>query len=251
MKRLMSNILYSFAVIIIVLLIWYIASIIIDVELILPTPYIAFKNIGFFLGSGDFWVSLGWTYLRCIESFLLAFCIALVCAVLAYLSPTVEKLLNPFMGIVRAIPTMAIILILIIILRPHNTPIVVAGIVICPVLYQSFLTSLKTIDDKLVEMVEVYRVPKSKQIFHFYIPSVLPSVFSHCASGFSLNIKLIIAAEALAQTGNSIGKMMQFAKINIEIEKLFALAIIAIVISLISEALVRLLQRVVCSYDRA
>lgn len=251
MKRFITNSLYSFTVIIIVLIIWYIASILIDVDLILPTPYVAFSNIGHYLISKEFWVSFGWTYLRCIEGFVLSFCIAMVLAIVAYSSQTLEKLLNPFMGIVRAIPTMAILLILIIILRPSQTPIIVAGIVICPILYQSFLASLKGIDEKLIEMVEVYKVPKSKQILKFYIPSVLPSVFSHCVSGFSLTIKLIIAAEALAQTAKSIGKMMQFAKVNIEIEKLFALTIIAIAISLISEAMIRFIQRVVCKDDRA
>ncbi|MDE5566474.1 MAG: ABC transporter permease subunit [Anaeroplasmataceae bacterium] len=249
MKKLFNSILYSLAVILIVLLVWYFASLIINVELILPTPYIAFKNIGTYLISGEFWISLGWTYLRCIESFLIAFVIALLLAVLAYLFPTVEKLASPFMAIVRAIPTMAILLILIISLRPYQTPIVVAGIVICPTLFQSFLSSFKSIDLQLVEMVEVYLVPKSKQILKFYIPSILPGIFSNSASSFSLNIKLIIAAEALAQTSKSIGKMMQYAKINIEIEKLFALAIIAIVISILSEALIRLVQRLVLKND--
>lgn len=250
MKRFITNMLYSITVIIIVLIIWYIASICIDVELILPTPYVAFSNVGSYLASKEFWVSFGWTYLRCIEGFILSFCIAMIFAILAYMSNTLERLLNPFMGIIRAVPTMAVLLILIIILRPNQTPIVVAGIVICPILYQSFLASLKGIDPNLIEMVEVYKVPKSKQIFQFYMPSVLPAVFSHSVSGFSLTIKLIIAAEALAQTANSIGKMMQFAKVNIEIEKLFALTIIAIAISLISEAIVRLVQRLVCVDDR-
>ncbi len=155
------------------------------------------------------------------------------------------------MAFIRAIPTMAIILILIISIAPEGTPIVVAGIVICPTLYQSFLTSLKQIDQKLVEMTNIYHVSKKNQIFKFYIPTVLPGILENSATGFSLNIKLIIAAEAMAQTRNSIGKLMQYAKISIEIEKLFALTIIAVILSVISEALIKLFKRVVCRYDSA
>ncbi len=251
MKKWFMNLLYPLTVVIIVLFIWFIASLIIDVELILPTPGTAFQNLGAYLADSAFWVSFGWTYLRCIESFLLAFGIALICSLLAYMVPITEKFINSFMGIIRAIPTMAIILILIITLRPNQTPIVVACIVICPTLYQSFLSGFKQIDTRLVEMVEVYQVPKTKQITHFYIPVMLPVILENSASGFSLNIKLIIAAEALAQTSKSIGKMMQYAKINIEMEKLFALTIIAVIISVLNEALIRLIQRMVIRYDRA
>ncbi len=251
MKKLLFNSIYPIAVILMVLVIWYFACWWIDVELILPTPAQAFIHIGAYLKDISFWVSLGWTYLRCIESFLIAFLIALRMAVLAYSKKEAEKFINPFMAFIRAIPTMAIILILIISIAPEGTPIVVAGIVICPTLYQSFLTSLKQIDQKLVEMTNIYHVSKKNQIFKFYIPTVLPGILENSATGFSLNIKLIIAAEAMAQTRNSIGKLMQYAKISIEIEKLFALTIIAVILSVISEALIKLFKRVVCRYDSA
>lgn len=251
MKKLLFNSIYPIAVILMVLLIWYFACWWIDVELILPTPAQAFIHIGAYLKDISFWVSLGWTYLRCIESFLIAFLIALGLAVLAYSKKEAEKFINPFMAFIRAIPTMAIILILIISIAPEGTPIVVAGIVICPTLYQSFLTSLKQIDQKLVEMANIYHVSKKNQIFKFYIPTVLPGILENSATGFSLNIKLIIAAEAMAQTRNSIGKLMQYAKISIEIEKLFALTILAVILSVISEALIKLFKRVVCRYDSA
>ncbi len=251
MKKLLFNSIYPIAVILMVLVIWYFACWWIDVELILPTPAQAFIHIGAYLKDISFWVSLGWTYLRCIESFLIAFLIALGLAVLAYSKKEAEKFINPFMAFIRAIPTMAIILILIISIAPEGTPIVVAGIVICPTLYQSFLTSLKQIDQKLVEMTNIYHVSKKNQIFKFYIPTVLPGILENSATGFSLNIKLIIAAEAMAQTRNSIGKLMQYAKISIEIEKLFALTIIAVILSVISEALIKLFKRVVCRYDSA
>lgn len=249
MKKWLFNLLYPITIVIIVLLFWYIASIIIDVELILPTPLSAIEKIKDLLISSDFWVSFGWTYLRCIESFIIAFVLALFLSVLAYVSQSFERFMNPLMSIVRAVPTMAIILILIISIRPFHTPIVVASIVICPTLYQSFLTGFKGIDQRLVEMVEVYQVPKSKQITHFYIPCMLPVIIPNSATSFSLNIKLVIAAEALAQTGNSIGKLMQFAKVNIEIDRLFALAILAVIISMISEAIIKGIGRLVIHHD--
>ncbi|MDE7161211.1 MAG: ABC transporter permease subunit [Anaeroplasmataceae bacterium] len=249
MKKLLVNLIYPLVVILVILFIWYLACMWINVDLILPSPAQAFIHLGEYLREKEFWVSLGWTYLRSIEGFLIAFGIALVCSVLAYAFAEVEKFMNPFMAIVRAIPTMAILLILIIVIHPSQTPLVVAGIVICPTLYQAFLSGFHQIDKKLIEMVNAYHVSKKDQIFKFYIPSMKPVILEHTATTFSLNIKLVIAAEALAQTRNSIGKLMQFAKINIEIEKLFALTIIAVILSLISEAAIHALKKVMCSYD--
>lgn len=246
MKKLLVNLIYPLAVILLILLIWYIACWWIGVDLILPTPSQAFLNLGNLIKDSTFWVSLGWTYLRCIEGFLIAFGIALVCSVTAYAFKEVEKFFNPFMAIIRAVPTMAIILILIIMISPSQTPIVIAGIVICPTLYQAFLSGFHQIDKKLIEMANVYQVSKRTQILKLYIPSMKSVILDNTSTAFSLNIKLVIAAEALAQTRNSIGKLMQFAKVNLEVEKLFALTIVAILLSMLSEAILHLLKKVIC-----
>lgn len=248
MKKLLVNLIYSLAVILFVLLIWYIACWWINVDLILPTPYQAFYNLWRYFESQEFWVSLGYTYLRCIIGFIIAFLLAILFSCLAYAFRTFEKVINPFMAIIRAIPTMAIILILIIIISPKLTPIIVAGIVICPTLYQAFLSGFKQIDNKLIEMANLYNVKKINQIKKLYIPLMKPIIIDNSASAYSLNIKLVIAAEALALTRNSIGKLMQFAKVNLEVERLFALTIIAVMLSYISEAIMSLLKRVLC-YD--
>ncbi len=249
MKKLLGNLIYPLVVFLLVLLVWYIASLWISLDLILPTPLQSFISLGEVLKERDFWISLGWTYLRSIEGFLIAVILALGCSILSYSFKEVSKFINPFMGFIRAIPTMAILLILIIVVSPSQTPIIVAGIVICPTLYQAFLTGFQQIDRKLIDMATVYRVPKKKQIISFYIPYLTPIMLDHVATAFSLNIKLVIAAEALAQTRQSIGKLMQYAKVNLDMGRLFALTIVAVGISLVSEALIHLLRKVVCKYD--
>lgn len=243
MKKALENILYPVFVILVILFIWQITAWVIDVELILPRPLEAFSNVWNYLKASEFWISLGWTFLRCIESFLLSFILALIFAILSYINKTMEKLLSPLISLVRAIPTMAIILILVISISPHIAPVVISCIVILPTLYQFFLTGFKEIDTELIEMVTVYKVPRSKQIFKFYIPSVLPAILTNSIAGFSLNIKLVIAAEALAQTRNSIGRLMQYAKVSLEMEKLFALTVIAVFLSLFSEFILKILTK--------
>ncbi|MDE6947798.1 MAG: ABC transporter permease subunit [Anaeroplasmataceae bacterium] len=248
MKQMILNLLYPLFVLLLVLLIWQIAAWSIDVDLILPTPLAAFQNLKEYLEDSKFWISVGWTLLRCLESFFFAFIVALACSLLAYLNKTCEKLFNPFMAFIRAIPTMAIILILVISISPSQAPVIIAFIVICPTLYQTFLESFKSIDTTLIEMIHLYQVPKKKQIFKFYIPSILPMILNNSATGFSLNMKLVIAAEALALTRNSIGNLMQSSKVSLEVENLFALTIIAVLLGIICELAIKFLAKRVCKY---
>lgn len=243
MKKWLINLAYPVFVAIAIIFIWYITSVIINVDIILPSPFEAFRNIFNYLVDLDFWVSVGYTLSRCLISFFVSFFTALILAILAFKYYYFKKIIDPLMSFIRAVPTMSIILILIIVFSPNTAPIIVSFIVICPTLYQNFYASINEVDIKIIEMVNFYKVPIKRQILKFYVPTLFPSIVLNSSSGFSLNFKLVIAAEALAQCFNSIGNLMQYAKINIEIEKLFALTIICVIFSFIFEFLIKLLLR--------
>ena len=73
-------------------------------------------------------------------------------------------------------------------------------------------------------------------------------ILNNSATGFSLNMKLVIAAEALALTRNSIGNLMQSSKVSLEVENLFALTIIAVLLGIICELAIKFLAKRVCKY---
>lgn len=249
MKKGIFNLFYPLFVILLVLLIWWIAALIIDVDLILPSPTEAFVNLFDYLKSFDFWKAIAGTILRSVESFCIAFIIAISLSLAAYFNKTIKKLITPLMAIVRSIPTMSIILILIIWFSPSIAPLVVAIIVICPTLYSSFLSGFLQIDLQIIEMANFYKVSKKRKIMKLFLPNMAPVLFETSASGISLNIKLIIAAEALAQTSQSIGKLMQYAKIAIETEKLFALTIAAVILSTLFEGVIRFIGKKVVRWQ--
>lgn len=243
MKRIVRNLCYPLFVVLVILLIWWIAALVINVDLILPTPTVAIHNLFIYIGQQDFWLALSGTFLRGIVSFIISFLTAILFAFGAFLSPTLKKIIQPFMSIVRSIPTMSVILILIIWLSPKTAPLVVAIIVICPTIYSSLLAGFEEIDVQLIEMAAVYNVSRGDKIKKLYLPNIAPTMFETSASGLGLNIKLVIAAEALTQTSDSIGKLMQYAKISLEIEKLFALTIAAVLLSTACEFIIRLIAR--------
>ena len=240
-KKTLINLIFPVGVVAVVFLIWQIAAELINVTLILPTPAQALNQFLVYIKSEDFYINLGYTFLRSLYGFLLSFTIAALLTLLSVFS-FARKIISSIMAVIRAIPTMSIILILVIIFSPDSAPVAVALIVICPTLYSQFCAAIDGIDKKLLEMSKIYKVGIKNKIFKLYLPNMAEGVLEGCANGISLNIKLVIAAEALALPVKSIGKMMWYTKTLLEVEKLFALTIAAVILSVLAESVVRLLK---------
>lgn len=228
-----------------IFLVWWIAALAIDASLILPSPSESLRAFFAYFREASFWRAIGNTMWRSLYSFVFSFVAAIVLALLAKRYRYARKLIDPFVAFIRSVPTMSVILILIIWLNPKIAPAVVAIIVIFPTLYSSFVAAVEAVDPKLVAMSAVYHVSKKDRIIKLYLPNMTPGLFEGSASGFSLNIKLVIAAEALAHTTASIGSMMNFSQALLETQELFALTIAAVLLSVLCEWAIRLVAKAV------
>ena len=93
-------------------------------------------------------------------------------------------------------------------------------------------------DPELVEMAKLYKLRPADKLTGVYIPSVFPAVADGARSAVSLCVKVVIAAEVLAQTKGSIGVEMQAASVMFEIARLMAWTVVAIVMSFVFEGVV-------------
>ncbi len=237
--------------VVILIAVWYIAAIIQNSRLILPTPLDTLKEMFNVFADGRFYRSLAGSLVRTVVSFSIAFVLAIILALLANASKVFERLFYPIIVIVRATPTMSVIFLCIISFSSKVTPMIVATAVIFPTMYSSVLTAIKSCDKSLIEMSDVYKVPTIMRIRKLYLPYVSDKVFSDAVSAISLNVKLIVAAEAIAQTSQSIGVLMQIAKLNLETASLFAYTVAAVVLSVILETVLKLIRKIVRRLSRA
>lgn len=250
MKKQIFGLIYPILTLASILLIWWIAALIMNIEIILPDPWVTFQAFFALLGKPEFWTALLGTLLRSLIVFVLSFVLAVGAALLARLSDPARRLLEPLVTFLRAVPTMAVILLLLIWTSASITPVIVAMLVIFPTLYSAMFAAFSGVDPDLIEMSRVYRVPQRLRIRKLYLPAVLPSLFESFASGFSLNLKLVVAAEALSQTARSIGAMMQTFKGNLNIAELLALTVTTVLISFLCEFLIRRLGKLCTPWTR-
>lgn len=235
-KNFLLNILYPTLAFLIILSVWFIIAAAIDKKLILPSPTEAIRELGYYLSSKQFYYNFLMTLLRSFLSFLISFVLAAILSVLSAISDILRRMIRPVIAVIRSVPTMAVILLVIIWTNSNFAPVVVALLVILPTLYSGFYSGIMGVDEKLIEMSNLYNVPIWSQITKMYLPCALPTVIETSASALSLTIKLVIAAEVLSQTRDSIGVMMQQSQMYFETGKLIALTLCAVIVSVAIES---------------
>jgi NitT/TauT family transport system permease protein len=239
MKKHLLNLMYPIFVLLFILLIWTIYAYTKKIELICPTPKNVFKEILNYISEKNFYIDLKNTLIRATISFILSFIIAFAMAILSKMNNVIRKLCFPFLGFIRGLPTMSILLILAYSTSAEERPIIVSLIVLLPLLYSTILGALDTVSNDIIEMASIYHIKKKDIIFKIYSKEIAKPLIEGMASSASFNLKLIISAEAISYTLYSLGKEMSVEKINYETSRLFALTIIVVLLGLLIEMLIR------------
>ncbi len=229
------NFILPFLTIFALLVIWSVASSAVGSEYILPNIGQTLKALFELLKSKEFYVSFAMTFLRSIIAFAISFALAFILAFLKSRRPIFGKIIDPVISILRALPTIAIILLLLFWTSSKIAPIIVTMLVVLPTSYTHLSSAFDGIEKGSVEAGKVDGA-NDKQLFSFIeFPQIAPAFYQAIGSGISLNFKLMVAAEVLAQTAKSIGYLLNVSKVYFEIAQMMALVLVSVAVGMIIE----------------
>lgn len=238
-----SNIIYPLISLSLLIGIWAIFATAVGIEIIVPSLKSTFASLGQILGSAKFYSAALNTLLRAIIAFALAMVSAVILSILSAFFPIIYKLLSPLIATMRAVPTMSIILLTVVWMKPETSPILIAYIIIFPLMYSGIYSAVTSVDKDLIDMSKAYKVSNKDMVKALYLPSIAPSFFDISKANISLTVKLIISAEIIAQTRFSLGILMQISRSQLETAQLLAYTILAIIMSYLLELIVGLIKR--------
>lgn len=222
---------------------WFIAQKTVKNEYLIPSfsqTIIAFFAL---LKEGFFWQSLSKTLLKVLLSFAISFVLGLIFAGVCKVFNWSKPFFKPILSVIRTLPTMAILVLILIYTNRTTAPIIVASLVLFPMIFAQFITAFDTINSDVINTTKVFNISKKEKMVKIYLPMVAPSILSHMGSNLSFAIKLVISAEVMAYTYASIGGMMESAHALIDIPRLMALTIIAILLGLIIELVFAIINK--------
>ena len=232
------------------LFVWELAAALMGNRLLLVGPVQVAERLWALAQTLEFWQAIAFTFSRITLGFLLAFCLALLLAVIAARFPLAEILIQPYLAAVKTVPVASFIVIALLWLSGRRLSIFISFLMVLPVLYSNFLQGIRGADGKLLEMARVFRMSPWNRIRCIYLPALEPYCLSGCRSALGLCWKAGVAAEVIGVCGGSVGGMLYDAKVYLEISDLFAWTLVIVVLSVGFEWLfTRLLGRLLKSLE--
>ena len=215
--------------------IWQFASMYLGQEILLASPVSVVRKLFELIFTGNFWQSVGFSFVRIVTGFLLAMFLGIFLAVLAYWSKTVEILIAPVIAVVKSTPVASFIILCLIWIPSRNLSVFISFLMVLPVIYTNILEGIRQTDSKILEMAKVFQVNPGKKIRYIYVSQVLPYFLSACRLSLGMCWKAGVAAEVIGVPSGSIGEKLYNAKIYLNTPDLFAWTIVIIVISFVFE----------------
>ena len=229
------NLILAFIPLACILIVWQMEAKKIDNEFILTDLGATFKALIELFKQKEFYKSIGDTLARTIIAFGVSFIIASILAFLSRISKSADVMISPVISVIRSLPTIAVVVLLLLWTNSKIAPIIVTMLVVLPTTYSSMRDAFFAVDDGLITVLKLYNVPMSELLFKVYIPQILPPALLAIGGGIALNLKLMVAAEVIAQTANSLGNLLNEAKHYFEIASMIAVVVVSVVLGLIVE----------------
>lgn len=241
-KKLLINFLYALGVIAAILLIWYVTSLAVDSELLAPNPWNVLALTFTLLGKGATYLALLSTLLRSVIAFAVSMAVALGLSLLVGVFPQIKPAVDKVVTIFRAVPTMSIILITLVLVSSTVVPAIVAFLVAFPVSYSAFTREIFA-DGKLADMCKVYGVSRRNKTRYVLLPQIKSAIVPQVKDTLPLCLKVVIAGEALSLPRSGLGQQMYVAKVNLNTANVLALTILALAACFIIQGVVALCEK--------
>lgn len=234
------------------LIIWQLAAMALNQKVLLVSPVAVLLRLTELLPTTEFWSAVGFSFSRIICGFLLACVFGTALGALSFRFQLVKSLAAPLMSAVKSTPVASFIILVLLWVPSENLSIVISFLMVTPIVYANILGGIHGMDQQLLEVSEVFRVPFPRRLRYLYVPQVMPFFRSACAAGLGLCWKAGVAAEVIGLPNGSIGEKLYQAKVYLETPDLFAWTVVIVLVSLLFERLfLRLLDLFLHRLERA
>ncbi|MBC6444419.1 MAG: ABC transporter permease [Alphaproteobacteria bacterium GM202ARS2] len=171
----------------------------------LPTPAEVFAAIIDQTQSGELFYHVTITLLRVLVSFFLALFIGAAIGIAMGRNQRINAALDDMLIIFLNIPALVVIILCYIWFGLNEVAAITAvAINKIPLVVTIMREAARTIDQKLIDVAQVYRLSTAKKLTKVYLPQLYPSFMAASRSGLSLIWKIVLVVELLGRS-NGVG----------------------------------------------
>lgn len=217
---------------------------------ILPTPWAIFTTFGDLIADGRLQSNFITSSVRALLGLGFGIVIGLLLAVISGLSRVGESLIDGPIQIKRAVPTLAMIPLLMLWLGIGETmkvTIITLGVVV-PI-YMHTHNALRAIDNRYVELAETLRMSQRDFLLNVVLPGAVPGFLLGLRFAVTLCwVSLVVVEQINATSG--LGYMIELARTYGQTQVIIVGLVVYAFLGLTSDGIVRLLERKLLSWRR-
>jgi NitT/TauT family transport system permease protein len=204
---------------------------------VLPSPLHVLVGLGEILRSGDIWTHTGASLFRIVIGFGGAVALALALALAAFVSRAARGVVHDVLAVLNATSVFVWIVVSIIWFGLSNwAPIFTTFMITLPVVASNLVEGVESVDRRLLEMGDVYRLSGRQKFTAIVVPSTLPYLVAGMKVGFGLALKVSVVAEIFGVT-SGIGYIMNYSREILATQMVFVWALVMVGIMLAADKL--------------
>ncbi len=242
--KIFLKIIKIFAVTAFWILIWEAASRIMSRDnelmlLILPSPFTVIERWFQVAFTKPYLEAVWGSFSRIFSGFLLGTVLGGFWGILTHLSRLADMFLSPMLRVIRAVPVIAISILLFLFFKNDTLPVCIVCLMVIPLIWQTVYDGLNNPDKSLLEMANVYKLGKFKTFWFIRLPKISPALLSSAVSALGLGFKSGIAAEVISLPKKALGTTLWQSKGAVDFTEIYVVTLTVVILSLIIEFLLK------------
>jgi NitT/TauT family transport system permease protein len=217
-----------------VVVLWEILSIVFP-EIIIASPAATAAAFGHLAWDGQLWSDLGITLQRLVIGLFSGSIIGIALGVTAGLNARWRHFLEPVRWVEMTIPAIVVVVLAMLWFGLGSTQaIFMTAFITMPFTYVNTLEGMLAVDERIVEMSHVYRIPHRMLLTEVYLPGIGSSIMAGLTLAAGVGVRAVILAEFMGAQ-NGIGHSLLVSWNTLNTPELFAWILMCLVLLAIIE----------------
>jgi NitT/TauT family transport system permease protein len=205
---------------------------------VLPAPWSIVTGFVEIVRTGEIWKHTAASLYRIVVGFGLAVLVSLAMGLGAFVSAPVRGVVHDVLAILNSTSVFVWIVISLIWFGLSNwAPIFTTFMITLPVVASNLVEGVASVDRRLLEMGDVYRLGGREKFVAIVMPSTLPYLVAGMKVGFGLALKVSVVAEIFGVT-SGIGYIMNYSREILATRMVFVWALVMILVMVATDKLV-------------
>jgi NitT/TauT family transport system permease protein len=204
-----------------IIVLWQVLSLLFS-KIIVASPFSTALALGHLLISSNLWINLGSSLARLLVGLFIGSTLGIILGILAGRNSSLQFFLEPARWVSMTVPAIIISVLAMLWFGLGSSQVIfMVAVITLPVNYISTLEGMRSIDEHILEMAQVYKIPAYLRFKEIYLPGIGSAIMAGLTLAAGIGVRSLVLAEFLGAR-NGIGHNLFLSWTFLDTPALFA-----------------------------